>query len=345
MTNATSRHEGRKRIKIALQGGGSHGAFTWGVLDRLLADPRLEIEAVVGTSAGAMNAAVLVDGLVRGGPELARQQLRMFWENVASLAAFSPLQPSAIDRLLGSGNMDFSPSWQVVDVLNKVFSPYELNPAAFNPLQQILEKTVDFAGLRQSAEPALFVSATNVLTGRLRVFARHEITVATIMASACLPMMFHAVEIGGQHYWDGGYCGNPPIFPLIYMGGGPDVLIVQLNPINIPDVPKDVRSILDRINTLSFNSSLMREMRMIKFVTDLIDRGELSQERFLRINIHTIDAEDELGALNASSKFNADKEFLLQLYALGLARADTFLSAHFDAIGNHSSTDIEKKFL
>jgi len=344
MTEAPPVPNDRKRIKIALQGGGSHGAFTWGVLDRLLADPRLEIEAVVGTSAGAMNAAVLVDGLVRGGPEFARRELRIFWEEVADLAAFSPLQPSLLDRMLGSGNMDFSPLWQVVDVLNKVFSPYELNPAAFNPLQQVLEKTVDFAGLRQGTEPALFISATNVMTGRIRVFERHEVTVDTIMASACLPMMFHAVEIDGQHYWDGGYCGNPPIFPLIYMGGGPDVLIVQLNPINIPGLPKDVRSILDRINTLSFNSSLMREMRMIKFVTDLIDRGELSQDRFLRIYIHTIDAEEELGALNASSKFNADKEFLQQLYALGVAKADAFLAAHFDDIGNRSSTDIERKF-
>jgi NTE family protein len=344
MTNAKSQPENRKRIKIALQGGGSHGAFTWGVLDRLLAEPRLEIEAVVGTSAGAMNAAVLVDGLVRGGPERARQKLQKFWEDIADLAALSPLQPSLLDRMLGLGNMDFSPSWHVADVLNKVFSPYELNPAALNPLQKLLEETVDFEQLRLGTEPALFISATNVMTGRLRVFARHEVTVATIMASACLPMMFHAVEIDGQHYWDGGYCGNPPIFPLIYMGGGPDILIVQLNPINIPDVPKDVRSILDRINTLSFNSSLMREMRMIKFVTDLIDRGELSQDRFLRIYIHTIDAEKELSALNASSKFNADKEFLQQLHALGVARADAFLAAHFDDIGNRSSTDIEKKF-
>jgi len=344
MTNAESQAQSRKRIKVALQGGGSHGAFTWGVLDRLLAEPRLEIEAVVGTSAGAMNAAVLVDGLVRGGPERARQELQKFWEDIADLAALSPLQPSLLDRMLGLGNMDFSPSWHVADVLNKVFSPYELNPAALNPLQKLLEEAVDFEQLRQGTEPALFVSATNVMTGRLRVFARHEVTVATIMASACLPMMFHAVEIDGQHYWDGGYCGNPPIFPLIYMGGGPDILIVQLNPINIPDVPKDVRSIIDRVNTLSFNSSLMREMRMIKFVTDLIDRGELSQDRFLRIYIHTIDAEKELSALNASSKFNADKEFLHQLHALGVARADAFLAAHFDDIGNRSSTDIEKKF-
>jgi NTE family protein len=344
MTGTGLPRGGRKRIKIALQGGGAHGAFTWGVLDRLLADPRLEVEAVVGTSAGAMNAAVLVDGLMQGGPDMARAKLTRFWNGVADIAAFSPLQPSLIDRMMGPGNMDFSPSWLIADVLNKVFSPYELNPSNLNPLQKLLEETVDFARLRNEAGPALFISATNVLNGRLRVFSRPEVSVAAIMASACLPMMFHAVEIEGQHYWDGGYCGNPPIFPLIYMGGGADVLIIQLNPINIPSVPQDVRGILDRINTLSFNSSLMREMRMIKFVTDLIDQGELSPERYLRINIHTIDAEEELGSFSASSKVNADKDFLNHLFTLGVGKTEAFLDAHFEAIGQRSSTDIAAKF-
>ncbi|HEY2619082.1 MAG TPA: patatin-like phospholipase family protein [Acetobacteraceae bacterium] len=334
----------RKKIKLALQGGGAHGAFTWGVLDRLLSDPRLEIEAVVGTSAGAMNAAVLVDGLARGGPEAARQQLHAFWHGVAALAAASPLQPSPLDRMLGLGNMEFSPMWRIADVLNKVFSPYELNPGNENPLRDLLERTVDFVRLREAQAPALFVCATNVLTGRLRVFERHEISAAAVMASACLPTLFQAVEVDGQHYWDGGFCGNPPIFPLIYMGGGPDVLIVQLNPINVPAVPQDVRSIIDRINTLSFNSSLMREMRMIKFVTDLIDRGELPPGQYLRINIHTIDAEAELARLSASSKLNADKAFLLQLHTLGVRKAQAFLDTHFDAIGHRSSTDIAAKF-
>jgi NTE family protein len=333
-----------KRIKLALQGGGSHGAFTWGVLDRLLSDPRLEIEAVVGTSAGAMNAAVLVDGLVRGGPEAARQHLSLFWKGVSAVAAASPLQPSPLDRMLSLGNMDYSPSWRIADVLNKVFSPYELNPANQNPLLDLLERSVDFDRLRAGTEPAAFVCATNVLTGRLRVFERKEISAAAVMASCCLPMLFQSVEVDGAHYWDGGYSGNPPIFPLIYMGGGPDVLIIQLNPINIPAVPRDVRGIIDRVNTLSFNSSLMREMRMIKFITDLIDTGELPQGRFLRMHIHTIDAEVELAALNASSKLNADETFLRWLHDLGVEKAEAFLNAHYDAIGSRSSTDIAAKF-
>ena len=333
-----------KKIKLALQGGGAHGAFTWGVLDRLLSDPRLEVEAVVGTSAGAMNATVLVDGLAHGGPPEARRRLDAFWGSVSALAAASPIQPTSLDRMLGLGNMDFSPMWRVADVMNKLFSPYEMNPSNDNPLRDLLERMVDFDRLRQDAAPALFVCATNVLNGRLRVFERHEISSAAVMASACLPMLFQAVEVDGQHYWDGGYCGNPPIFPLIYMGGGADVLIVQLNPINIPAVPRDVRGIIDRVNTLSFNSSLMREMRMIKFITDLIDKGDLPAEQYLRLNIHTIDAEAELATLNTSSKLNADKAFLERLRTLGIEKADAFLNAHFDAIGQRSSTDIAAKF-
>ncbi len=334
----------RKRIKLALQGGGSHGAFTWGVLDRLLRDPRLEIEAIVGTSAGAMNTALLADGLAAGGPELARRMLAAFWERLAALARWSPAQPTPLDRLGSPGNMDFSPGWHLMDLMLKVFSPYQLNPGNHNPLREALEACVDFARLRAAAAPAAFVCATNVLNGRLRVFARREMTAAAVMASSCLPQLFHAVEVDGAWYWDGGYSGNPPIFPLIYMGGCPDILIIQLNPINIPEVPRDMRGIMDRINTLAFNSSLMREMRMIRFVTELIDRGDLDGSRYLRLYIHSIDAEEELASLNASSKLNADAGFLRHLFALGVERADSFLAAHFDDIGVRSSTDVETKF-
>jgi NTE family protein len=335
----------RKRIKLALQGGGSHGAFTWGVLDRLLADERIEIEAVVGTSAGAMNAAVLVDGLIAGGPAEAARRLDRFWSGVGTIAAASPLQPTPLDLMFSPGNMDFSPAWRMADMMQRQFSPYELNPANLNPLQDHLAAMVDFERLRTAAGPALYVCATNVLTGRLRVFERAEMSAAAVMASACVPLIHHAVEVEGQHYWDGGYCGNPPIFPLIYMGGAPDILIVQLNPINIPEVPRDIRAIVDRMNTLAFNSSLMREMRMIRFVTDLIDKGDLPREKYLRCFIHSIDAEAELAALNASSKMNASMGFLRHLRALGAARTDAFLEAHFDAIGQRSSTDVVEKFL
>jgi NTE family protein len=341
---ATAHNPPRKRIKLALQGGGSHGAFTWGALDRLLQDDRIEIEAIVGTSAGAMNTALLADGLAAGGPDLARRMLRHFWERTAELAAASPMQPSPIDRLSSPGSMAFSPGWRVADVMLKLFSPYQINPLNRNPLREVLEEVVDFARLRAAPGPAAFVCATNVLNGRLRVFERRELSAAAVMASACLPQLFQAVEVDGEHYWDGGFSGNPPIFPLIYMGGGQDIVIIQLNPINIPEVPRDMRAIMDRINTLAFNSSLMREMRMIRFVTDLIDRGDLDGERYLRLFIHTIDAEAELAAFDPASKLNADRGFLDHLFKLGSAQAERFLATHWDAIGLRSSTDVEEKF-
>jgi NTE family protein len=315
------------------------------VLDALLADPRIEIEAIVGTSAGAMNAAVLAHGLAEGGNAGARQALTTFWQRIGTLAAVSPMQPTWLDRLISPGNMDFSPAWRVADLLSRQFSPSERNPADINPLRDLIEESIDFDRLRATAGPALFICETNILTGRIKVFSREEISAAAVMASSCLPLLFPAVEIEGEHYWDGGYCGNLPIFPLIYMGGGPDIVIVQLNPINIPAVPRAVGDIVDRMNTLSFNSSLMREMRMIHFVTGLINRGELPPGKHLRLFIHMIDAEAELSRLNASSKMNASETFLAYLFALGQARGEAFLAAQFDDIGQRSSNDIAATFL
>lgn len=336
----------RKRIKLALQGGGSHGAFTWGVLDRLLEHGGFEVEAIVGASAGAINAVVAAFGLATGGPAGGRERLSAFWHRASAAGRNGPLQSSPLDKLFSRGNMTFSPFWHLHDLLSKLFSPYELNPANLNPLWDLVLEVVDFDRLHAaSAGPALFVCATNVLNGRLRVFRGDEISVESVMASACLPFMFQAVEINGEHFWDGGYCGNPPIFPLIYMGGGPDILIVQINPINITEVPRTARAIIDHAATLSFNSSLMRKMRAIKFVSDLIDRGELDPARHMRVFIHTIDAEQELAGFDVSSKFNSDIGFLLHLFALGRSKADAFIAANYDHVGVRSSTDIAAKFL
>jgi NTE family protein len=335
-----------KRLKIALQGGGSHGAFSWGVLDRLLEDGRIEVEAIVGASAGAMNAAVTAYGLAIGGRPAARERLAAFWSRASELGRAGPFQPSPIDRLISPGNMDLSPMWRVADMLSKLLSPYELNPGNVNPLRDLLTEIVDFDRLHAAAAAVrLFVCAVNVRTGRLRVFDGAEVSADAVMASACLPFLFQAVEIGGEAYWDGGYCGNPPIFPVIYMGGCPDILIIQINPINIAEVPKSAAAILDRASTLSFNCSLMREMRAIKFVSDLIDRGELDPARHLRVFIHTIDAEAELTEFNVSSKFNPDMRFLRHLFELGRGKADAFLTAHYDDLGARSSTDLAAKFL
>jgi NTE family protein len=335
----------RPSLNLALQGGGAHGAFTWGVLDRLLEADRFDIEGIAGTSAGAMNAAALAYGLARGGAAGARETLATFWDRVADAAALSPVKPSPIDRWLGVGNMDFSPSWIAFDNLTRMFSPYEFNPLNINPLREVLCDVVDFAWLGdQCAHDVvkLFLCATNVKTCKIHVFKGHEISAEAVLASACLPMLFHAVEIDGEAYWDGGFMGNPPIFPLIYDTTSSDVLLVQLNPVNVDAVPKRAHDIMDRVNEVSFNSSLMRELRTIAFVTRLIDEGRLDMERYKRLNMHAIEAEDELARLTVSSKHNAERRFLRWLFELGRQRADAWLAEHGDAVGRESSLDLQK---
>ncbi len=335
----------KKKINLALQGGGAHGAFTWGVLDRLLDDERLEIEGIVGTSAGAVNAAILAYGLEAGGSKKARELLARFWKSNSQNSQCSPFHPTACDKIFGSkGSMEFSPYWQMFDVLSRMFSPYQWNPNHNNVFKDIIEELIDFPHLQKASNIKLYLCATNVLTGRLKVFEKHEITPEMILASACLPYLYQAPEINGEFYWDGGYMGNPPIFPVIYNTDCQDVLIVQINPINIPEVPQTANAIFDRINTLSFNSSLMREMRAIHFVTSLIEKGELDSAKYKHTYIHTIDAEEEMSKLTASSKMNLDMEFLQYLFNTGKEKADEFLKNHFAKIGNQSSTDIAAKF-
>ncbi|MSQ55696.1 MAG: patatin-like phospholipase family protein [Betaproteobacteria bacterium] len=341
----TAAKSGTKRMNLALQGGGSHGAYAWGVLDRLLEEKTIHIDGIVGTSAGAMNAAVLAYGLAKGGNEGAREALHGFWKRISDAAKKGPLKPSAIDKMLGNGNMDHSPGWLLMDALSRMMSPYQLNPMNVNPLRDTLLESVDFDFLHKEKVVKLFICASNVMTGRHKVFSEKEVSVDAVLASACLPFMFQAVEIDGQHYWDGGYMGNPPLYPLFYHTDTPDVLIVQINPINIPELPTTAQSILDRINTLSFNSSLMREMRAIHFVTKLIDNGFDDDGRLRRINLHTIDAEEYLGRLSVSSKVNADWDFLQELFTVGRGKAEEFLNQHYDKIGVESSTRIEDKFL
>jgi len=336
---------GKKRMNLALQGGGSHGAYAWGVLDRLFEEESIEFDGIVGTSAGAMNATVAAYGLAKGGNAGGREALHNFWRKISDAAKKGPLQPSMLDKMIGRGNMDYSPGWLFMDALSRMLSPYQLNPMNVNPLRDTLLEAVDFDFLHKENKVKLFICASNVMTGRHKVFTEKEVSVDAVLASACLPFMFQAVEIDGQHYWDGGYMGNPPLYPLFYHTNTPDVMIVQINPINIPELPTTAQNILDRINTLSFNSSLMREMRAIHFVTKLIDNGFDDDGRLKRVNIHTIDAEDYLGKLSVSSKLNADWDFLQQLFKVGRAKAEDFLDQHYDKIGVTSSTDIEKKFL
>jgi NTE family protein len=335
----------RKTINLALQGGGSHGAFAWGALDRILEDGRIVIEGIVGTSAGAMNAVVTAYGLTLGGNEGARRSLRSFWEAVAKKGAWSIMQPSWIDRLISLGSLDYSPGWIMLDTLSRVWSPYQMNPANYHPLRDILNEQIDFDTLSRSDKVRLFVCASNVLTNRLHVFDLRDISVDAVVASGCSPSAFQAVKINGEYFWDGGYMGNPPIFPIIYNCTSTDVLLIMVNPIHIEQVPQTAQAILDRVNTLSFNSSLMREMRAINFVNRLVEGGFDDGGRLKKMRIHCVDAEDEMSNLGVSSKLNVDREFLGWLFDLGRKRADAFLRDHFDKIGKDSSTSIEQRFL
>jgi len=330
---------GLKMVNLALQGGGAHGAFAWGVLDRLLEDGRLGFEAITATSAGAMNATVMAYGLTEGGPEGARRALASFWRRVSHAAMSGPLQPSLWDRLTHNHGLDASPAFQFFDFLTRVFSPYQLNAANWNPLRRVLEDSVDFARLRASGRIKLFLSATNVQTGKNRVFNTCEVTADVVLASACLPFMFQAVEIDGEPYWDGGYMGNPALYPLIYNCGSRDVVVVHINPLMRKGTPKTAQEIMNRINEISFNSSLMREMRVIHFVTRLIDEGKIADGEMKRMLVHSIADDEMMRTLTVNSKLNADWEFLTHLRDVGRARAERWLEENFDRVGKETTVD------
>ena len=302
-------------VDLALQGGGSHGAYTWGVLDRLLEEPWLRIEGISGTSAGAMNAAVLVAGHAAGGAEGAREALEHFWRRVAHAGTFSPLRRGPLDVLLGRWTLDSNPIYLALDLASRMFSPYDMNPAGLNPLGRVLAESVDFDRLA-TAPIKLFVTATNVRTGRLRVFRNREVTPEALMASACLPSMFQAVEVGGEPYWDGGYAGNPPITPLVRECESKDTILIPINPIERPGTPRTAREIIDRINEVSFNASLLKEVRMIAVLRRVVNPGDHEGSRWAEMRMHIIPSET-VGRLGVSSKLNTEWAFFSFLRDVG----------------------------
>ncbi|MEX2644529.1 MAG: patatin-like phospholipase family protein [Acetobacterales bacterium] len=334
-----------KPVNLALQGGGAHGAFTWGVLDRLLEDGRVAIDGISGTSAGAMNAVVVADGLMRGGSrEGARERLREFWEAVGHSATLSPFRRGPFDVLFGNWNLDNSPGYVFMDILNRVASPYELNPFNINPLRDLIEATIDFEKVRSCDRMKVFISATNVETGRVKVFRGEELTADMVLASTCLPFMYQAVEVDGVPYWDGGYMGNPALFPFYNARTSPDIVIVQINPVTRPGAPRQARDILNRVNEITFNSSLLREFRAIDFVARLLEQGLLDPKSYKQVLIHRIEAESELNPLGASSKLNAEMGFLEHLFAIGREAAGEWLDASYEALGKRSTLDIRAMF-
>jgi NTE family protein len=326
-------------VDLALQGGGSHGAFTWGVLDRLIDEPWLRIEAISGTSAGAMNAALVADGWTQGGAKGARATLDAYWRRVSRAAAFSPLQRSPLDRIMGRWTLDTSPAYLVMDLMARVLSPYDLNPFGLNPLRSILAESINFDRLA-GAPIKLFITATNVRTGRGRIFRNAEITPDVLLASACLPTMFQAIEIDGDPYWDGGYAGNPTLTPLIRESDAHDTILVQINPRERPDTPRTASEILDRLNEVSFNSPLMKELRMIALLRQVADPGHGEGARWAGMRTHRI-MSDALADFGASSKLNAEWEFVSLLKEEGRKSADAFLTAHGQDIGKHSTADFD----
>ena len=325
-------------VDLALQGGGSHGAFTWGVLDRLLEEPWLRFEGISGTSAGAMNGAVLVAGFAAGGAEGARSALTAFWERVSHSARFSPIRRSPMDVMLGRWTLDTSPFYLAFDLASRVFSPYDLNPRGNNPLRDVLADSVDFSQVAKSPI-RLFVTATNVRTGRGRVFRNAEITPDVLLASACLPTLFQAIEIEGEPYWDGGYSGNPTITPLVRECKSQDTLLVAVNPVERAGTPRTAREILDRLNEVSFNATLLKELRMIALLRQVADLGRCEGAQWAQMRIHLI-ASSVLPTLGASSKFNAEWDFLCMLRDEGRRCAEAFLDAKAANIGKQSSVDL-----
>ncbi len=352
-TESSTRSASRKRapvqvksINLALQGGGAHGAFTWGVLDRLAEDERIAIDGISATSAGAMNAVAFTYGWSVDGRDGARQALTDFWRRISKAAAQGPLQPSWLDRIMHNHSLQFSPAFQALDMISRLFSPYEFNPFNQNPLRDVLEECVDFGALRKSDCPVkVFVSATNVRSGKVKVFDRSEICADRTLASACLPFLFQAVEIDGEHYWDGGYMGNPALFPLIYNCESSDIVVVHINPLHREKLPRTATEIMNRINEISFNSSLMREMRAISFVTKLIEDGKVNGEGLRHLLIHSISAEEEMAKLGVASKMNGDWEFLTHLRDIGRQHADAWLAQNFDRLGKESTIDIREQYL
>jgi NTE family protein len=326
-------------VDLGLQGGGAHGAFTWGVLDRLLEESWLQFDGISGTSAGAMNAVVMADGLTEGGPPQARVALEQFWKRVSDAALLSPLRRGPLEILTGRWTLDYSPVFAVLDIAARVLSPYDTNPFGSNPLTQILADSVRFDRLA-AAPIKLFVTATNVRTGRGRVFRNADLTPDVLLASACLPTMFQAVEIDGEAYWDGGYSGNPSMSPLIRECSSSDTILVQINPIERPGTPKTAREIHNRLNEIAFNATLIKEFRAAALLRRVVDPGTGEGAIWAKMRVHRI-ASDAMIDLGYSSKLLAEWEFFCMLRDEGRRAAEAFLDAHGTDLGVRSTLDID----
>jgi NTE family protein len=331
----------QKVVNLALQGGGTHGAFTWGVLDRLLEEERLSFDGITASSAGAVNAAVLAHGLASGGRAGAKVALRQFWQKLSEQSSRSIFRPSVVDRVNPTHGLEHSPGFLFWESLTFFASPYQLNPFNYNPLKNLIDDMIDFEQIRRQQAIKLFVCATDVRTAKVKVFNGSELRCEHVLASTCLPMLMHAVEIDGEFYWDGGYAGNPAIFPLVYECRARDIVMVHITPATRIDVPMTSIGIMNRMQEISFNTALIREMRAVAFINRRVDEGKMEGKHML---VHVIEAEDLIREFSESSRLNGDWGFMTYLYDSGRKRAEDWLQANFDCLGLESSVDLEEKY-
>ena len=354
MKNGTAMSD-RKRVNLALQGGGAHGAYTWGVLDRLLEEPRLEIAALSGTSAGALNGAAFKAGMVAGGADGAKAALRAVWTQVqAGNGPFAStltdwFRPFLPDAGTVSSLIEASPAWQAMDISSRLVSPYASGPFYAHPLQTVVDG-LDFSCICCDEGPGLFISATNVRSGKVRVFGAHEVTSDVILASACLPTLFRAVEFRDpatgtmEAFWDGGYTGNPALFPLFEPALPDDVIIININPLYRDNVPHSPTEIQNRINEISFNSSLLRELRAISFVKKLITEGKVETGAMKDVLVHMISDDALMTELSVATKTLAIPAVIDRLFDAGRQAADRFLQLHIDDLNLRGTVDLQETF-
>lgn len=338
-----------KKVNIALQGGGAHGALAWGILDALLEDGRIEVEGITATSAGTMNALAFVQGMQEGGREGARKKLEEFWWEISKAGVFfSPVHGNPLERFFGLGSGENPFSYFMFDAMTRLFSPYQFNPLDINPLRTVLDETIDFEQVKKCNKVKLFISATNVRSGKVHIFKNEDISLDVAMASSCLPFLFKAVEIDGEHYWDGGYSGNPALYPLFYQTESDDIILIHLNPIYREEIPTTAPQIMNRLNEVSFNASLLKEFRAIAFVKKLIEHDMIKDEykhMYKDLRVHSVRADDMMKEFSVASKFETDWDFLVTLRDLGRGGMKIWLEEHFDNIGHHSSVDLHEEFL
>lgn len=333
----------QKIVNLALQGGGSHGAFSWGVLDRLLDEEGLLFEGITGASAGAMNAVALAAGFAKGGREGAKESLRNFWNGVLRAARNTVWRRGPLAAMLSAWNIDVSPAYVMFDLMSRVASPYELNPLNINPLKDLVVELIDFKLVRESPVK-VFISATNVESGRAAVWNQKEVDVDRVMASACLPWLFQAVEVDGTPYWDGGFTGNPALWPLFDECASDDVILVQINPIHREGAPRTAQDIINRINEITFNASLLRDLRAVDFVHRLIEDGRLEGTRYRNVRMHMIEDESTLSNLGSSSKFNVEPDFINMMFEDGRRTADAWLAENWRHVGVKATVNLRKMF-